>query len=74
MERILGSGRRRPPGSKASAARGWTNGCACRPPSRGTRCNTQLRLQYNYDLIGGSQSEHSVWLGFGFNWGGREVR
>ncbi|MDA0812954.1 MAG: hypothetical protein O3C21_11285 [Verrucomicrobia bacterium] len=36
--------------------------------------NTNLKLQYNFDRLSGNQDEHSVWLGFGFNWGGGEVR
>lgn len=33
-----------------------------------------LRLQYNYDHSSDFGSEHSIWLGFGINWGGSEVR
>jgi hypothetical protein len=33
-----------------------------------------VRGQYNHDRIDGSDSEDSVWVGFGFNWGGPEVR
>ena len=33
-----------------------------------------VRGQYNHDRFDGSGSEDSVWLGFGFNWGGSEVR
>jgi len=40
--------------------------------------NTQrtffVRGQYNHDRIDGSGSEDSVWVGFGFNWGGPHVR
>lgn len=36
--------------------------------------NTNLKLQYNYDKLGGNRDEHSVWLGFGFSWGGSHVR
>ena len=36
--------------------------------------NTSLKLQYNYDRLNGARDEHSVWMGFGFNWGGAEVR
>ena len=33
-----------------------------------------VRSQYNYDHISGGEGGHSVWLGFGLNWGGAEVR
>ena len=33
-----------------------------------------LRLQYNYDHRSGLGDAHTVWLGFGINWGGSEVR
>jgi hypothetical protein len=33
-----------------------------------------VRGQYNHDRIDGHGSEDSVWVGFGFNWGGAEVR
>ncbi len=38
--------------------------------------NTRLKLQYNYDHLGGHDGgdEHSIWLGLVFNWGGAEVR
>lgn len=33
-----------------------------------------IRSQYNHDRIDGHGREDSVWIGFGFNWGGPEVR
>lgn len=33
-----------------------------------------VRGQYNHDRIDGHGEEDSVWIGFGFNWGGPEVR
>ena len=33
-----------------------------------------IRGQYNHDRFEDSSSEDSVWIGFGFNWGGPEVR
>ncbi len=33
-----------------------------------------VRSQYNHDRIDGRGSDDSVWIGFGFNWGGPEVR
>ena len=33
-----------------------------------------VRAQMNFDDIAGHGSEDSVWLSFGFNWGGPEVR
>ena len=33
-----------------------------------------LALHYNYDDFVGHGSEHSLWLSFGLNWGGPEVR
>ena len=36
--------------------------------------STWLRVQGNFDDIEGSGRETSVWLGFGVNWGGPEVR
>jgi hypothetical protein len=34
--------------------------------------HVELKLQYNYDRLASSQTEHSVWLGFGFSWGAHE--
>lgn len=33
-----------------------------------------VRVQYNHDWIDGEGSGDAVWAGFGFNWGGPEVR
>jgi len=33
-----------------------------------------VRVQYNHDRIDGEGSGDAVWAGFGFNWGGPEVR
>lgn len=33
-----------------------------------------IRAQYNHDNIQGHGAEDSAWIGFGFNWGGAEVR
>ena len=41
-------------------------------PDRGR--HTQLRLQYNFDHRETEGADHSVWLQFGFNFGGSEVR
>ena len=35
---------------------------------------TGVRLQYNYDHLSGHGDEHSVRLGFSFDWAGSEVR
>ena len=36
--------------------------------------NMYMRLQYNYDHRSELADAHTVWLGFGINWGGSEVR
>ena len=38
------------------------------------RRTAYARLQGNFDDISGHGSEQSVWLGFGINYGGAEVR